>query len=75
MDTEQNSRRAKVRMSGILDMGAAEDAHAKVLQVIKENMKMRPPLSDKDVERRHWLGRQSDTGQGFASVCNTSNEG
>ena len=55
-DTEQYSRRANVRIQGIRDMGAGEEARAKVLQVFNETMKMRPPLSDKDVERCHRLG-------------------
>ena len=48
---------ANVRVQGIHDMGAGEEARDKVLQVINETMKMRPLLSDKDVERNHRLGR------------------
>ena len=39
-DTEQYSRRANVRIQGIHDTGASEDARATVLQVINETMKM-----------------------------------
>ena len=53
-DTEQYSRRANVR---IHDTDTGEEARVKVLQVINETMKMRPPLSDKDVKRCHRLGR------------------
>ena len=55
--TEQYSRRANVRIQGIHDTGAGEEARAMVRQVINETMEMRPPLSDKDVERCHRLGR------------------
>ena len=49
-----------ILIHGIFDTGAVEDARAMVSQVINENTKMRPPLSDQDVEPCHRLGHQTD---------------
>ena len=62
-DTEQYSRRANLRIQGIAGSGtsvSSENAHAKVLEIFIQKMKMSPPLSDQDIERCHRLGRQTD---------------
>ena len=57
---EQYGRRANLRIQGIVELGAGEDACAKVLDVINSTMLLRPPLNDVDIERCHRLGRQTD---------------
>ena len=59
-DTEQYSRRPNLRIQGIAETGAGEDARAKVLTVANTVMKLDPPLQDDDLERRHRIGRQTE---------------
>ena len=58
-DTEQYSR-INLRIQGIPDPGAGEDACAKVLNVINNAMMFEPLLSTNDIVRSHRLERQTD---------------
>ena len=58
--SEQYGRRANLRIQGIVEVGAGEDACAKVLDVINSTMLLRPPLTDVDIERCHRLEHQTD---------------
>ena len=57
--SEQYGRRANLRIQGIVESGAGEDACAKVLDVINSTMLLHPPLTDGDIERCHRLGCQT----------------
>ena len=60
-DTEQFSQQTNLCIQEIAEFCTGEDAHAKVLEIFNQKMKMIPPLFGQDIEHCHRFKRQTDS--------------